>query len=153
METLAPIRHKSFTYRTFSEWAGGKAGTFSANGKPSFRVASPPEFRGEENVWTPEDLFVGAIDVCLLMTFIAIAQKRQIPVEAYYSEAEGLLEYVEDGYRFTRVVLKPTIVVATHDAIEPALEAIRRAHRDCLVANSLLTEVIVEPDVRMRETA
>ena len=153
METPAAVRHKSFTYQTFCEWAGGKAATFSATGKPTLRVSSPPEFRGEENVWTPEDLFVGSIEICLLMTFAAIAQRRQIPVEAYYSEAEGLLEFVEDGYRFTRVVIKPTIVVANHDAIDAAIEAIGRAHRDCLVSNSLLTEVSVEPDVRMRETA
>lgn len=153
METITPVRHKSFTYRTFCEWAGGKAATFSSNGKPSFRVSSPPEFKGEENVWTPEDLLVGSVEICLLMTFTSIAQKRQIPVDAYYSEAEGLLEFVEGGYRFTRIVVKPTIIVANHDAIETALEAIGRAHHDCLVANSLLGEVVVEPDVRMRETA
>ena len=52
MET---VTHKTFTYETFSEWVGAKAATFSSVGKPTFRVASPPEFRGEKNVWTPED--------------------------------------------------------------------------------------------------
>lgn len=151
MNSATAVRHKSFTYRTACEWAGGKAATFSSNGKPSFRVASPPEFKGEENVWTPEDLFVGAVEICLLMTFSSISQKRQIPVDAYYSEAEGLLEFVEDSYRFTRVVVKPVIIVANADSIDPAIEALQRAHKDCLVANSLLTEVVVEPDVRVRE--
>jgi organic hydroperoxide reductase OsmC/OhrA len=151
METTTPIRHKAFTYHTACEWLGGKAATFSSTGKPSFRVSSPPEFRGEENVWTPEDLFVGAIETCLLMTFSSIIQKRQLAVEAYESEATGLLEFVDTGYRFTRVELKPKIIVANQESIEPVLEAIRRAHRDCLVANSLLTEVIVEPDVRLRD--
>jgi len=39
-----------------------EAATFSSSGKPSFRVASPPEFRGEEHVWTPEDLFVAHVE-------------------------------------------------------------------------------------------
>ncbi len=87
------------------------------------------------------------------MTFSSIAQKQGLPIEAYYSEATGLLEFVEGGYRFTRVVVKPTIIVADQDAVEPALEAITRAHRGCLVANSLLTEVVVEPDIRLRHAA
>jgi organic hydroperoxide reductase OsmC/OhrA len=153
METMTPIQHKSFTYRTFSEWVGGKAATFSSAGKPTFRVASPPEFRGERNVWTPEDLFVGAIETCLLMTFLSIAQKRGLEIDAYYCESTGLLESVDGRYRFTRVVVLPTIIVATEDAIELARLAIERADRDCLVANSLLTQVIVEPDIHLRHAA
>jgi len=153
METATTIQRKSFTYRTFTEWVGGKAATFSSVGKPTFRVASPPEFRGEKNVWTPEDLFVGAIETCLLMTFAAIAQKQELAIDAYYSEATGLLEFVDGKYRFTRVTVKPTIIVAEQDAVEAALEAIRRAHRDCLVANSVAAEVVVDPDIRLRHAA
>jgi organic hydroperoxide reductase OsmC/OhrA len=152
METLT-VQHKTFTYRTFTEWVGGRAGTFSAIGKPTFRVASPPEFRGEKNVWTPEDLFVGAIETCLLMTFASIAQKRELPIDAYYSESAGTLEYTDGGYRFTKVVVRPTIVVVNQEAVEPTIEAIRRAHRDCLIANSVSAEVTVEPDVRLRHAA
>lgn len=153
METITPIHQKSFTYRTFTEWVGGRASTFSSAGKPTFRVSSPPEFRGERNVWTPEDLFVGAIETCLLMTFISIAQKRGLEIDAYYSESTGLLESVDGRYRFTRVVLSPTIIVATEEDIEVARLAIERAHRDCLVANSLLTQVVVEPDIHLRHAA
>lgn len=153
METVTPIQQKSFTYRTFTEWLGARAATFSSVGKPTFRVSSPPEFRGERNVWTPEDLFVGAIETCLLMTFASIAQKRGLEIDAYYSESTGLLESVDGRYRFTRVTVKPTIIVASEEAIEPARLAIERAHRDCLVANSVHTTVIVEPDIRLRHAA
>ena len=153
MQTATPIEHKSFTYRTFTEWVGGKAATFSSEGKPTFRVASPPEFRGERNVWTPEDLFVGAIETCLLMTFSSIVIKQQLPIDAYYSESIGFLEFSEGTYRFTRVVVKPTIIVENEEAVGRARVAIERAHRDCLVANSLLTTVVVEPDIRLRHAA
>jgi organic hydroperoxide reductase OsmC/OhrA len=124
-----------------------------AAGKPAFRVASPPEFRGEKNVWTPEDLLVGAVETCLLMTFASIAQKRDLPIDAYYSESTGQLDFVGGGYRFTRIIVKPTIIVASEEAIEPTMEAIRRAHRECLVANSLVADVIVEPEICMRHAA
>jgi len=153
MQTAAPVHHKLFTFRTFTEWAGGRASTISADGKPTFRVASAPEFRGEPNVWTPEDLFIASIDTCLLITFAAIVQKQQIPVDAYYSESVGTLEFAEGAYRFTRVVVRPTIVLANEDATDAARGAIQRAHRECLVANSLLTTVIVEPEIRLRHAA
>ena len=143
------VRSKSFTYRTTTEWAGGKAGILGASGKPSFRVASPPEFRGEPDVWTPEDLLVAAVETCLLMTFMSIAQRRQLPVEAYYSESSGLLDNVDGHYRFTRVVVKPTIIVTDSGATESVLAAIGEAHRDCLIANSLSAAVLVEPDVHV----
>jgi organic hydroperoxide reductase OsmC/OhrA len=153
MQTTTTVQHKSFTYRTFTEWLGGKAATFAAVGKPAFRVASPPEFRGEKDVWTPEDLFVGAIETCLLMTFSSIVLKQDLRIDAYYSEATGTLEFMDGQYRFTRVVVRPIIIVADVETVEPASNAIRQAHRNCLVANSLLTRVIVEPDIRLRDAA
>jgi len=153
MQTITPTQHKTYTWRTFTEWMGGKSATFSAAGKSSFKVSSPPEFQGDKNVWTPEDLFIGAIETCLMMTFATIAEKREIEVDAYYSESAGILEFTEGQYRFTRVVVRPTIVVADESGIEPALTAIQDAHRRCFVANSLLTTVVIEPDVRLRHAA
>jgi len=153
MQTLTPTQHKTFTWRTFTEWMGGKAASFSASGKPPIKISSPPEFRGEKDAWTPEDLFIGAIETCLMMTFNNIAEKRELEVDAYYSESIGLLEFSEGQYRFTRVVIRPTIVVAEDSDIEPTLTAIEDAHRRCFVANSLLTTVVIEPDVRLRHAA
>ena len=151
MDTL--VRHKSFTYRTSTEWTGGKAAHLTSFGKPSLRVASPPEFRGEPNVWTPEDLIVAAVETCLLMTFTSIAAKRNIDFEAYYSEAVGLLYFTNEHYRFTRIEVKPTIIVREERQIEDALKAIHDAHKDCLIANSLNGEVVIEPEVRTRDAA
>jgi organic hydroperoxide reductase OsmC/OhrA len=151
META--IRHKSFTYRTSMEWAGGKAGLLSGEGKQSFRVASPPEFRGEPDVWTPEDLLVAAVESCLLMTFMSFAQKRELDIEAYYSEAVGLLQHDDGGYRFTRIVVKPTIFINDVEDEEAVRTAMRDAHSDCLIAKSLQATVVVDPDVRPRHAA
>ena len=113
------------------------------------RIASPPEFRGEPNVWTPEDLLVSAVETCLLMTFLSIAQRRELRVEAYYSEAVGLLENSDGKYRFTRIDVKPTVLIGSINDRDAVLKALHDAHADCLIANSLSSEVIVEPDVRV----
>ena len=138
---------KSFTYRTSLDNVIGRTGLAHSGGKPELRVASPPEFKGPEGIWTPEDLFVSAIEVCLMLTFVGIAEKRGLSFQRYESSAEGLLEWRETSYRFSRVVVRPRITVGSESSIATAREVIERAHKTCLVANSVSANVIVEPDV------
>lgn len=139
------VKYRAFTYRTGLRWEGNKSGTLQADGKPSLRVASPPEFKGEAGVWTPEDLFVAAVDICTMTTFMAFAQRLQLPVLTYTSSAEGMLEFVDGGYRFTKVVLRPKIVLGTPEAAEQVRRTLEDAHRSCLIANSIRAQVILEP--------
>jgi len=145
------VRRKSFTYRTGITWVGQRAGITHSGEKLPFRVASPPEFKGEEGVWTPEDLFVASINSCQLMTFVAFATKLGLPVASYESEAEGLLEFVDDGYQFTRVVVKPRVVVSDPDAVEAVRKALDDAHHACLVSRSVRCEVVLEPTIELAE--
>jgi len=147
--TTTTVTRKSFTYRTSTEWLGRRNAKISAADKAPLAVSSPPEFKGDKGFWTPEDFFVGAVETCLLMTFAHQVERQQLPVEAYYSEAEGLLESTDDGLQFTRIVVKPTIIITDRRAAEKTLKAIEAAHRDCLVANSLRTVVTVVPDIQL----
>ncbi|MGH9425673.1 MAG: OsmC family protein, partial [Terriglobia bacterium] len=72
METVdqPKVRFKSFTYKTGLKWVEEKSGMLSSSGKPSLKVASPPEFKGEAGVWTPEDLFVASVEICQMTTFL-----------------------------------------------------------------------------------
>jgi organic hydroperoxide reductase OsmC/OhrA len=141
------VQHKTFTYKTRLGWTSGRSGVLSAEGKPSFETSSPPEFKGKPGLWTPEDLFVAAIDLCTMTTFAGFVLQKQIPVISYRSEAEGILEFVEDGYRFTRVVLRPRITVAYPRAVGPAAQAMHDAHARCLIGRSVRAEVSVEPRI------
>jgi organic hydroperoxide reductase OsmC/OhrA len=144
------VRHKSFTYHTGFKWEkGSHAGMLSSPGKNEFRLASPPEFKGEEGVWTPEDLFVAAVEACTLTTFVAFALRLNLPVVSYYSTSEGLLEFHEGKYQFTRVYVRPEIVVETADAVEQTEKTIHDAHEKCLIANSVRSKVIVEPTIKI----
>jgi organic hydroperoxide reductase OsmC/OhrA len=146
--TTATLR--SFRYRTTTEWLGRKEVRFASSPhKQPFVVTSPPEFRGKDGEWTPEELFVGAIETCLMLTFASLIEKHHLPVESYSSEAIGLLESAEDVYRFTRVTIKPTIVINDQTAAPKVLELISAALGDCLIANSIITSVFVEPEVVM----
>lgn len=144
------VKHKSFTYRTSTSWTEGKSGTIASDGKPTLRISSPPEFRGESGVWTPEDMFVGAVEVCHMATFLSFAARKNIPVIAYKSHANGVLEFVDGDYRFTRIVIFPTIVVAGTVAEEDVHATLREAEKHCLVANSIASIVEVSPTLIMK---
>lgn len=145
------IRRKSFTYRTAITWVGKRAGITSSGEKLPFRTASPPEFKGEEGVWTPEDLFVAAVNSCQMTTFVSFAMKLELPVASYESEAEGTLEFADGGYRFTRVVVRPRVVVSDPEAVDAVRKALDDAHDACLVARSIRAEVLLETVVDVAE--
>jgi len=81
------VRGKVFTYRTSVRWTGRKTGEASSPGKPSLAVATPPEFKGHEGFWSPEDLFVASVDACVMTTFLALAERAGVSFAAYESEA------------------------------------------------------------------
>jgi organic hydroperoxide reductase OsmC/OhrA len=152
-EAKPKTRHKTFTYRTSLQWTWGRSGIVHAEGKPPLRASAPPEFKGEVGQWTPEDLFVAVVDFCTMTTFASFAQRLQIPVVDYRSDAEGVLEFVEDGYRFTRVLLRPRITVADAEAVGRAAKAMEDAHTSCLIGRSVLAKVVIEPKIEVAVAA
>ena len=143
-------RRKTFLYRTSLDWTSGRAGVLQSGDKPSFRVSSPPEFKGEAGVWTPEDLFVAAVNVCTMATFLAFAERSGLVLDGYASDAEGTLEFVDGSYRFTRVTVRPRIVVSTAAAAEAAERLLHEAHEKCIVTNSIRALVTLESVVEAR---
>jgi peroxiredoxin-like protein len=140
-------KRKTFMYQTGLRRNGNRAGELSSTGKPSFRVASPPEFKGEAGVWTPEDLFVAAVETCTMTTFLSFAQRKDLALISYESSAEGKLEFTSGVYEFTEIIVRPRVKVATHDAIDQAHQVLEESHHHCLIANSIKGRVILEPVV------
>jgi len=140
-------RHKSFTYSTRLQRVADRAGTLSSEGKPPLRVASPPEFKGEASVWTPEDLLVAALEACTMTTFISVAEKNGTAIRDYQSSAEGQLEYSDGAFRFTRVVVRPRVELMPPATEETARALFEKTHGTCFITNSVRCEVVIDPTV------
>ena len=140
------IRAKSYRYGMFVRWTGEKKGMMSVDGKPHVEVATPPEFKGHERIWSPEDLFVASVNSCFMTTYLALAERADLGFEKFECWAEGLLEFVDGRFLFTRIVVRPRIALRSGEDKEKAEEVLRKAERSCLVSNSLRTEVVLEPD-------
>ena len=145
------VRQKQFMYNTAVRWTGEKIGVLASDGKTDITVSSPPEFKGTPGLWTPEDMFVGALETCQLLTFLALAKRRNISVLSYSSTASGDLELVDGGFRFTRVVISPVIMVTDPSIEEEVLALVHQAHKNCLVANSVTATVEIRPRVLVEE--
>ncbi len=139
------IRAKSYSYPTSVQWIGEKKGTMTVTGKPSVEVATPPEFKGHEGIWSPEDLFVASVNSCIMTTFLAFADRAGLGFEKFESEAEGLLEFVDGKFLFTKIVIRPRVTLRSGEDKGKAEEILHKAERNCLVSNSIRTEVILEP--------
>ena len=141
------IRAKSYKYTISVRWTGEKKGALTATGKPPVEVATPPEFKGHEGVWSPEDLFVAAVNACIMTTFLAYAARAGLSFEEYESEAEGLLEFLDGRFVFTKIFVRPRIALRPGEEPAKAEEILHKAERDCLVSNSIRTEVVLEPTI------
>jgi organic hydroperoxide reductase OsmC/OhrA len=148
------------TYIVTVEWTGnrgpgtsnsrayGRDHTISAGTKPSIPGSSDPAFRGDASRWNPEDLVVAAVSACHKLWYLHLCAMNGVGVLGYRDEATGtMVEDADGGGRFTRVVLRPHVMVRFSDDIELATRLHHDAHKKCFVANSVNFPVEHEPVV------
>lgn len=135
------VRSKVYTYHTSVKWTEQRKGIITCSGKPDVQVATPPEFKGHDGIWSPEDLFVASANICLMTTFLAVAERAGLAFASYESAAEGRLELVDGKFQFTEITLKPTITLKAGADAAKAKELIEKAEANCLISNSMKTKV------------
>jgi len=118
----------------------------SAAGRPNIIVGSPPEFKGEPGVWAPEELLVGSLNTCMMLTFLTLAQAQALIPVGYESEAEGLLENVEEKYHITEVTVRPRVTLKSEAELEPARKIMESVEAHCFIANSIEARVTLTPE-------
>jgi organic hydroperoxide reductase OsmC/OhrA len=133
--------YKSFRYKAETAWSSARRATLSALGKPNIVVGSPPEFKGQPDIWAPEELLVGSVNTCLMLTFLTLAEaKGLVPLE-YQSEAEGLLENIEGKYRITEVTIRPRVTLNGTAELGRAREIMESVEAQCFISNSIKSKV------------
>ena len=138
--------YKAFRYKAQTTWSSARRGLLSAADKPNIVVGSPPEFKGEPDIWAPEELLVGSVNTCMMLTFLSLAQARGLTPTKYESEAEGLLENVDGKYRFTEVTVRPRVTLKSKAELEPARKSMEGVEAHCFIANSINARVTLTPE-------
>jgi organic hydroperoxide reductase OsmC/OhrA len=117
-------------------------------------VATPPEFHaGVPGHWGPEDLLIASVATCYAVTFVAIAERREVPVYALDVTGTGHLSKRDDG-SFGFVAIELTARVETAPELAGAAEGVGElAEEGCLVAAALDVPVHVDVVVATPEAA
>jgi peroxiredoxin-like protein len=142
-----------FYYETEIEWKGEKHGDIGAGSVPPIRVGAPPEFKGREGDWSPEHLFVAALNSCYMLTFLAIAEFSKVSIFSYSSTAKGKLEKVEGStYQVTEIVVKPRVVITSANDLARMPRMLEKAKENCFVSNSIKSTIKIEPEIFHHQT-
>ena len=94
----------------------------------------------------PEEAFVTALASCHMLWFLDLAARAGYVVDRYLDRPEGILDRNEAGkLAMTVVTLRPTAVFASQVPADEVLRLHRRAHEVCYLANSVVTDVRIDP--------
>jgi organic hydroperoxide reductase OsmC/OhrA len=129
---------RPFTYETYP-----REHAITFKGGDVMTVSASPVYKGDGVHGDPEDLLVAALSSCHMLSFLAIAAKKRLTVKGYTDDAVGFLE--NDGGKLwvTRVILRPKVDMEANAATLAHIHHL--AHEACFIANSVRTDVKVEP--------
>ncbi len=139
---------ETHVYKTGLRWEAQRRGVLSSPGLPDVEVATPPEFPGgHAGIWSPEHLFVASAEVCLMTTFLAIAENSKLEYLEYRSQAEGTVEKTDQGFAVTGITIRPRVTVKDPASRERALRIIEKAEKACLISKSMKTPITLQAEV------
>jgi len=119
--------------------------------------SAPPNAQGHAGVLTPEDAFVAAANTCIMLMFIWAVERYKLNLLSYECRVEGtkLIE-LDRTELFTHLRFLPVIRISANGE-DPqvvrgrVLRALQSAQKYSLVANSVKSEIIIEPDIEISE--
>ena len=141
------------TYWTEVRWTGEHWGHLTLGNGPQMPFSAPPDAHGHEGVLTPEDAFVASANTCVMMMFLWTVERYKLGLVSYDCEAAGtkLIE-LDRTEIFTTVTLRPRIVLRANDEERASVEkrarrALESAQKYSLVANSIKSEILSDPEI------
>ncbi|WP_060872906.1 OsmC family protein [Myroides odoratus] len=136
-------------YQVNLKWKEGRIGVLSSPVLDTvIECATPPEFvNGVPNIWSPEHLYAAAINSCFMATFLAIAENFKIEFDHFECKTNIKLELVERKYLITEASLFPIIKLKNLEHLDKTLRVIDKSKENCLVTNSMKTQIIVTPEI------
>lgn len=117
----------------------------------TIEVVTPPEFpNGIKEKWTPEHLFVAAVNSCLMSTFLLVANNSKFQFISFASNAIGKIEKIDGTFAVTEIVLKPTLIIPSTQNEAKAKRVLDMSEKACAIANSIKTKITLEPTITIK---
>lgn len=146
-------------YRATCTWSGSTGVGYDHYDR-GHRVTCPPAtdplalsgdaaFGGDSARLNPESLQLAAASSCQLLSFLAVAARARVDVLAYEDEAEADMPEDDRPVRISAIRLRPRITVAAGTDEAKVHKLVALAHRECYIANSLMSAMDVSATVEV----
>ncbi|MCL6087519.1 MAG: OsmC family protein [Actinobacteria bacterium] len=146
---MLEIKNKVSIFKNSLIWEGERKGIVFSDNKPGFSVATPPEFKGHAGIWSPEDLFIASVNTCIMTTFLYYAERNKLEFISYKSDAEGVLEFLDNKFVFSEIRIKPLVGIKKDTDISKAKNLMELSEKNCLISNSIKPQVKVTPEINI----
>jgi len=143
------VASKVHEFEVSSKWyfdAGN--GRVDAGSRMPILYGPPPEFGGQENVWSPEHLLCSSVATCYVTTLLSFAKLLKVEIRNLAITASAEFEKKEICLEATRIILRPRISFRKDPGRGVAEKLIDKAKRYCFISNSLKGEVVVIPEIQ-----
>ena len=145
MKPVFPHRYTS----TITRIAHGLA-TIDAPPRARLLGGPPPELHGDPATWSPEQLLVSALGLCLFATFDVFAARESLVILEWRDTVTGVMDKTSSGLAFKSFTIEVQLTVDAAD-VERARTVIERAHRYCIISRALQVPVKIEPHIWSHE--
>jgi len=157
--------HRTHRYDVAVSWTGNRGSGTSgyreydrdhevrAGERPVIAASSDPVFRGDPNRWNPELELAAAASQCHMLWYLHLCAAAGVIVTSYTDHAGGTMAEADDGGgRFTEVLLRPQVSIASAEMTGIAANLHQEAHAKCFIANSVNFPVRHEPVITVAGT-
>lgn len=134
---------EDFSYRNYD-----RTHSWKSEGGIVVKASAAPEYLGKKELVNPEEAFAASLASCHMLTFLALASIKKYTIGTYEDTAVAILEKNEKlRMAVTKLYLRPKITFTGDNIPDETIiaEMHHRAHTECFIANSVLTEIIIEP--------
>jgi organic hydroperoxide reductase OsmC/OhrA len=119
--------------------------------EPPIAFSAPPEFQGEPGNWTPEHFLIASVAGCFVSTFSGMAHFSKFEFLSLEVGVEGVIGKDQEGWRFMQINVRPQLKIAQEKDRERANRLLEKAEKTCLVVRSLMSRVLLEPEILVEE--
>lgn len=106
-------------------------------GKPELAVSAAKSFKGDPDLYNPEDLLLSSLVSCHMMSYLYVCAQHKIEILSYSDQAKAILETYPNGSgKIIEVILNPVVLLKDASQINNAINLHVEANKLCFIANS-----------------
>lgn len=145
------------------DWLSDTKGVLSANDAKevtgTIRVGTHPQLGGDGEPWSAQHLFLGAINSCVMSTYLSLAEKHHLDTSHFVCNSIGEVQMVDGKYRLVNINLYPKVYIIEEAKQNKAEQVLQEACQNSMIINAVNTdvffhgEVLIDPHPRFGQSS